>query len=129
LLQTLCIKIADDNSVDEFPYCGITLGPPVTTDGCYPEVAATSRSSSHLQQTPSPYPPDPPLLLYKAQLSPGASNDFAQPKFDKVTVVIVPVLLTIFLIAIGVCVIFWKRLKRLEQERRPASVDFGGRHY
>jgi len=57
--------------MDGFPYCSVILVPPVTTDGCYPEVAATSAHlhfTPHLQRTPSPYPPDP-LLLHKTQLS------------------------------------------------------------
>jgi len=96
------MNVAGDNSVDGFPYSGVTLGPPVTTDGCYPEVATTSGSSS-FQPTfttdAKPIPPDP-LLLH-------TSNDSAKPKSDKITVVIVPILLTILiLIAIDVCIIF-----------------------
>jgi len=37
ILQTLCFNVAGDNSVDGFPFCLVNGGPPVVTDGCYPE--------------------------------------------------------------------------------------------
>ena len=37
ILQTLCFNVAADNSIDGFPYCLVTGGPPVVSDGCYPE--------------------------------------------------------------------------------------------
>ncbi|KIM48658.1 hypothetical protein M413DRAFT_38411, partial [Hebeloma cylindrosporum] len=46
LLQTLCMNVAGDNSVDGFPFCLVTLGPPVTTDGCYVDLAVTSSTAS-----------------------------------------------------------------------------------
>ena len=39
-----CKLFGGDNSVDGFPYCLVTLGPP--SDGCYPEVAVTSSTTS-----------------------------------------------------------------------------------
>ena len=48
-----------------------------------------------------------------------AANDFAKPTSNKVTTVVVPVLLKLLVfIAIGTGVIFWKRQRRLEQEMR-----------
>jgi len=37
ILQTLCFNVASDNSVDGFPVCVVNDGPPVVSDGCYPE--------------------------------------------------------------------------------------------
>lgn len=162
LLQTLCMNIAVDNSLDGSPYCLVTLGPPVTTDGCYVNVAVTSRttSSSTTITTSSStttttsfstsfqptFITDPvPISTRSSSASTqsttlsasGASNNSAKPKSNKITTVIVPVVLTILvLIAIGIGIIFWRRQKILEQEmeelrqNRPRGrPDSGGRDY
>ena len=45
LLQTLCFNVAGDNSVDGFPFCLVYGGPPVVTDGCYPEKITTNTTT------------------------------------------------------------------------------------
>jgi len=37
ILQTLCFDVAGDNSIDGNPWCLVVGGPPVVSDGCYPE--------------------------------------------------------------------------------------------
>lgn len=154
LLQTLCMNVAVDNSLDGSPYCLVTLGPPVTTDGCYVNVVVTSSTTSSSTTTTTSsstsfqptFTTDPvPISTRSSSASTqsttlptsGASNNSAKPKSNKTTTVAVPVVLTILvLIAIGIGIIFWRRQKRLEQEmeelrrnRRRGTPDSGGRDY
>ncbi|KIM48656.1 hypothetical protein M413DRAFT_21010 [Hebeloma cylindrosporum] len=46
ILQTLCFNVAGDNSVDGFPFCLVDGGPPVVSDGCYPENFITNRTAN-----------------------------------------------------------------------------------
>lgn len=56
LVQTLCFNVAGDNTLDGNPYCSVTYGPQVVSDGCYlPETRPTpTASSSSISSTPSP---------------------------------------------------------------------------
>ena len=46
ILQTLCFNVAADNSVDGFPFCLVNGGPPVVSDGCYPEKFNTTTNTN-----------------------------------------------------------------------------------
>ena len=37
ILQTLCFDVAGDSAMDGDPWCLVTGGPPVVSDGCYPD--------------------------------------------------------------------------------------------
>lgn len=37
ILQTLCFDVSGDNTMEGTPYCLVVGGPPVVSDGCYPE--------------------------------------------------------------------------------------------
>ena len=56
LVQTLCFNVAGDNTLDGNPYCSVTYGPQVVSDGCYlPETRPTpTASSGSISSTPSP---------------------------------------------------------------------------
>ena len=51
ILQTLCFNVVGDNSVDGFPFCLVYGGPPVVTDGCYPEKINTNTPTYHYVPT------------------------------------------------------------------------------
>ena len=157
LLQTLCMYMDGDNSVDGNPYCLVTVGPPVTTDGCYVnlDVAGTTTSttattSSTTSSTTSPstpaFIPDPTPISTRsnslsaqstAQSTSGASNDSTKPKPNKVTTIVAVVLTILVLIAIAIGFIFWRRHRRLERQMdefwqtQPGrgQPDLGGRGY
>lgn len=46
ILQTFCLNVASDNSVDGSPYCLVDGGPPVVSDGCYSENFATNTTTA-----------------------------------------------------------------------------------
>jgi len=61
LVQTLCFNVAGDNTLDGTPWCGVTFGPQVVSDGCYsperlptPTASSSSVSSSSVSSTSSP---------------------------------------------------------------------------
>jgi len=153
LLQTLCLNVGADNSVDGFPYCLVTLGPPISSDGCYTPDAATSSaisstiistspsSSLHPTSTANPNPISISSSFSSSttqkttQPTSGIPSDSTKPKSNKLTTVVVPVVLTILLlVAIFGGIMFWRRQKRLERELRelrseypPTWIDSGGK--
>lgn len=69
MLQTLCFNVAGDNSVDGFPFCLVAGGPPVVSDGCYPEKFSVYASATN---TPTYYSTAryPTYTYYSNQASP-----------------------------------------------------------
>ena len=47
ILQTLCFNVAGDNSIAGYPSCLVYGGPPVVTDGCYPENLNTNATTAN----------------------------------------------------------------------------------
>jgi hypothetical protein len=54
ILQTLCFDVAGDNSMEGNPYCVVVGGPPVVSDGCYPEKFNTTITYPSTSKAPKP---------------------------------------------------------------------------
>ncbi|KIM48654.1 hypothetical protein M413DRAFT_437839 [Hebeloma cylindrosporum] len=53
ILQTLCFDVSGDNSMDGNPWCLVTGGPPVVSDGCYPEKFNTTLPTTYSSTAPN----------------------------------------------------------------------------
>jgi hypothetical protein len=71
ILQTLCFNVAADNSVDGDPWCVVTVGPPVVSDGCYPEKFNTNATTANTPTYSSTvHPPTNQINLASAIVAP-----------------------------------------------------------
>ena len=144
LVQTLCLNVASDNTLDGNPYCMVTYGPQVVSDGCYlPETRPTPTAaspSSILSSSSSSSRSSPVSSLSstgKESLSPqGTSSVSASAtiidnshKTNKAATIAAPVVLGIALfIAIIVILVLLDKNELLQQRILHQGPDRGGRN-
>lgn len=89
----------------------------LTTGGRYPEVAVTSGTITSSFQPTLTMDPKPISTRSSSSSAQSTTQSISGAKSDQVTMIVVPLLLTILiLIAIGVGIFFWKGLNRLPKQ-------------
>ena len=139
LLQTLCLNVAGDNTLDGTPYCGVTYGPQVVSDGCYqPTPTASSSSISSSSSSSSRRSPGSSLsstgtgslsLQGTSSATPSIIVIDKSHKPNKAATIAAPVVLGIAVfIAIIVILVLLDKNELLQQQVLRQGLDPGGRN-